>query len=167
MSILIFQPLEHNSLISQLPNFDGFMFYLCVCVWGWGAIADTRFCRCNSSLLKNYTISGITISILLLFILNTSLKSKHKTVPDIFNHGGGNLMHLHFHTGQHYVALKTYHCPLNGAQKYTNRSGHAKYTEFVTCEKIVQYLLSALKFMCHKDTLIVPENNLSRNSNSN
>jgi len=80
-------------------------------------------------------------------------------VPDIFNHGGGNLIRLPFHIGQqHCVSLKIYHGPINGAQKYTTRSAHAKRTEFVTCEEIVHSLLSALKFMCHKITLNVPEN---------
>jgi len=80
-------------------------------------------------------------------------------VPDIFNHGGGNLIHLPFHIGQqHCVSLKIYHGPINRAQKYTTRSAHAKCTEFVTCKKIVHSLLSALKFMCHKNTLNVPEN---------
>jgi len=73
-------------------------------------------------------------------------------VPDIFNHAGENLIHLHFHVGQHHVSLKIYHGPITGAQKYTTRSAH------VTCEKIVQSLLSALKFMCHTNTLNVPEN---------
>ena len=80
-------------------------------------------------------------------------------MPDIFNHGGRKLIHLPFHIGQqHCVSLKIYHDPISGAQKYTTRSAHAKCTEFVTCEKIVHSLLSALRFMCHKITLNVPEN---------
>jgi hypothetical protein len=72
-------------------------------------------------------------------------------VPGIFKHGGGNLIHLHSHIGQHYVSLKINHGAINRAKKYTTRSAHAKCTEFVTCEKIVHSLLSSLKFMCHKN----------------
>ena len=79
----------------------------------WGGIANTRFCRYISLLLK------LTLFLYHHFLYcycspqwNTSLISNHKTVPDIFNCDKGNIIHLHFHIGQQCFSLKIYHGPL-------------------------------------------------------